>query len=354
MPRCMAVAGWATWAGWKPRRWPRMADTTRFRFSSRRFPRYFSSPGGVEVASPRKKKDGPREFTADGRARAVIEDIVPRVDDGRFAVKRVVGDSVEVEADCFADGHDVLACVLRYRRDDETAWHETPMTALGNDRWRGAFDVTTAGRHRYTVCAWVDALLSWRHDFARRVDADDIRAAARAGADLLEAAAGRARGDDRRTLAQSARRLRETDDTDALREVGLNESLATVAQRYPDRRFESTYTVEFPLVVDRERARFSSWYELFPRSASTRPGVHGSFRDCEARLPYVAAMGFDVVYLPPIHPIGRVRRKGPNNALVAGPDDVGSPWAIGAAEGGHKSIHPQLGTLDEFRGLCGR
>jgi len=302
----------------------------------------------------RKRNVDPREFAVDGRARAVIEDIEPQVDHGRFAVKRVVGDRVEVEADCFADGHDELACVLRYRHDDEKAWHEAPMVALGNDRWRGAFDVTTLGRHRYTVSAWVDPYLSWRHDFARRVDADDIRVAARAGADLLDAAAGRARGSDRRALAQSARRLRETDDAEVLREIGLDESTAAAAQRHPDRRFESTYPTEFPLVVDRARAGFSSWYELFPRSTSIRPGVHGAFEDCEARLPYVAAMGFDVVYLPPIHPIGRVRRKGPNNALDAGPDDVGSPWAIGAAEGGHKALHPALGTLESFRRLCAR
>jgi starch synthase (maltosyl-transferring) len=302
----------------------------------------------------RKRNIDPREFAVDGRARAVIEDIEPQVDHGRFAVKRVVGDRVEVEADCFADGHDELACVLRYRHDDEKAWHEAPMVALGNDRWRGAFDVTTPGRHRYTVSAWVDPYLSWRHDFARRVDADDIRVAARAGADLLDAAAGRARGSDRRALAQSARRLRETDDAEVLREIGLDEATAAAAQRHPDRRFESTYPIEFPLVVDRARAGFSSWYELFPRSTSIRPGVHGTFEDCEARLPYVAAMGFDVVYLPPIHPIGRVRRKGPNNALDAGPDDVGSPWAIGAAEGGHKALHPALGTLEGFRRLCAR
>jgi starch synthase (maltosyl-transferring) len=304
--------------------------------------------------APRKRSVESRQFPADGRARAVIENIVPQVDHGRFAVKRVVGDRVEVEADCFTDGHDVLVCVLRYRHDDEKAWHEIPMTALGNDGWRGGFDVTSIGRHRYTVCAWVDAFLSWRHDFARRVDAEDIRAAARAGADLIDAAAVRARGNDRRALAQSARQLRETDEIEVLREVGLNEAMATIAARHPDRRFESTYPIEFPLVVDRGRAGFSSWYELFPRSTSARPGVHGSFRDCEARLPYVAAMGFDVVYLPPIHPIGRVRRKGPNNALAAGADDVGSPWAIGAAEGGHKALHPQLGTLDDFRRLCAR
>ena len=291
---------------------------------------------------------------AEGRARAVIEDIAPQVDHGRFAVKRVIGDRVVVEADCFADGHDVLACVLRFRHDDDKTWSEAPMTALGNDRWRGEFIAEALGRYNYTVCAWVDSFLSWRHDFERRVDAEDIRVAASVGAQLLEAAGGRAHGEDRRQLAQAARQLRGGADAEALRKVALDEAMAVIAQRYPDRTSQTTYPVEFPLVVDRKRAGFSSWYELFPRSTAATPGGHGTFRDCEARLPYVAAMGFDVLYLSPIHPIGRIRRKGPNNTLTAGADDVGSPWAIGAAEGGHKALHPQLGTLADFRNLLAR
>jgi starch synthase (maltosyl-transferring) len=227
------------------------------------------------------------------------------------------------------------------------------MTPLGNDRWRGEFTVTEPGRYRYTVAAWVDAFLSWRHDFARRVDPDDIVVAVRAGATLVADAATRARGDERRRLRDWARQLGETVDVDAARELALDDTLSALAQRYPDRRFATTYPVEFPLVADRPRAGFSSWYELFPRSTA-QAGVHGTFRDCEARLPYIAGMGFDVLYLPPIHPIGRVRRKGANNALTAGAADVGSPWAIGAAEGGHEALHPQLGTLEDFRSLVAR
>jgi starch synthase (maltosyl-transferring) len=290
---------------------------------------------------------------ADGRMRAVVESIAPQVDHGRFAVKRIAGDRVEVEADCFADGHDVLACRLRFRHDADAAWQESPMTPLGNDRWRGEFTVTEPGRYRYTVAAWVDAFLSWRHDFARRVDPDDIVVAVRTGATLVADAATRARGDERRRLRDWARQLGETVDVDAARELALDDTLSALAQRYPDRRFATTYPVEFPLVADRPRAGFSSWYELFPRSTA-QAGVHGTFRDCEARLPYIAGMGFDVLYLPPIHPIGRVRRKGANNALTAGAADVGSPWAIGAAEGGHEALHPQLGTLEDFRGLVAR
>ncbi len=304
--------------------------------------------------SRREHRHKGRALPADGRARAVIDSITPQVDHGRFAVKRVVGDCVAVEADCFADGHDMIACVLRFRRDDEAAWHETSMVALGNDRWRGMFTVTAQGSYRYTVCAWVDSFLSWRHDFARRIGSEDVLAASRVGADLLDAASGRARGGDRRRLAQWARQLRDNVNCDALRDIALDETLAEVAQKHSDRSLETTYPIEFPLVVDRDRAAFSSWYEIFPRSTAAKPDAHGTFRDCEARLPYVAAMGFDVLYLPPIHPIGRVRRKGPNNSLIAGTHDVGSPWAIGATEGGHKAVHPQLGTLANFRSLLAR
>ena len=287
----------------------------------------------------------------DGRARAVIEGVAPAIDAGRFPIKRVVGDAVEVEADCFADGHDTLACRLRWRRDDEAEWQEAPMAALGNDRWRGVFTVATPGRYRYTVTAWVDHFLSWRHDFPRRADPEDIRVAAKVGAALIEATAARATGEDRQYLAAWGQRLRTTQELAAVRAEAMDEGLASVAVRYPDRSLATTHPSEFPLVVDRARARFGAWYEMFPRSCSAEPGAHGTLRDCEARLGYVAKMGFDVLYLPPIHPIGRERRKGRNNALEVMPEDVGSPWAIGAAEGGHKALHPELGTLEDFRRL---
>ncbi|HJU21072.1 MAG TPA: alpha-1,4-glucan--maltose-1-phosphate maltosyltransferase [Casimicrobiaceae bacterium] len=291
---------------------------------------------------------------AEGRARAVIENVAPQVDGGRFAIKRIAGDRVAVHADCFADGHDVLACRLRHRREDDAKWNEAAMAPLGNDRWRAEFVVTDIGRYRYSICAWVDTFLSWRHDFERRIDPEDLRVAAQVGAEIIAAASRRARGEDRKRLAEWARLLVDATDVEALRELALDEARAALAARYPDRRFETKYPVEFPIVVDRAHAGFSSWYELFPRSTASVTGEHGTFKDCEARLPYVAQMGFDVVYLPPIHPIGRVRRKGPNNTLAAGPDDVGSPWAIGAEEGGHKALHPQLGTFDEFARFLAR
>jgi starch synthase (maltosyl-transferring) len=294
------------------------------------------------------------ELPGDGRIRAVIEDVAPAVDGGRFPVKRIVGDRVEVEADCFADGHDLIACVLCYRREDEAGWHEAPMTALGNDRWRGAFVVDALGLYRYTVKAWVDPFLSWRHDFARRVDREDLAMAALVGAELIDAAAQRATDDDRAQLTRWAGRLRQENEPRALRALAADEAMNAVAIRYPDRSGEAMFANELPLIVDRDRARYGAWYEMFPRSCASNPGTHGTFHDCEQRLPYVADMGFDVLYLPPIHPIGRERRKGRNNTLSTNPDDVGSPWAIGAAEGGHKALHPALGSLDDFRRLMAR
>jgi starch synthase (maltosyl-transferring) len=297
------------------------------------------------------------ELPREGRARAVIDAVRPSVDAGRFAVKRVVGDRFTVEADCFTDGHDELRVVLRWRAELEDDWREVEMEALGNDRWRGAFGIDAIGRYRYTVCAWVDPWLSWRTEFARREDLDDLRLAARIGADLIEKTAARADAADRKPLREWAGRLAGAasgTDPEALRAIALDAELASVAARFPDRSLATTWPLEMPLVADRERARFSAWYELFPRSTAPEAGRHGTLRDCEARLAYVAQLGFDVVYLPPIHPIGREKRKGRNNALAAKPDDVGSPWAIGAQEGGHKAVHPALGSLEDFRRLVAK
>jgi len=287
----------------------------------------------------------------DGRVRAVVDAVQPAVDGGRFAVKRVAGEPLEVEAHCFADGHDVLRAMLAWRGEDAPEWQEIEMQPLGNDVWRAQFTPAEIGRYRYTVAAWVDRFATWRHDFERREDADDLRVAALAGAEVVEQAAARATGADVRPLKDWAARLRAAKKLDEIRAAALDEAMAAIAARHPDRSHEARWGVEMPLVVERERARFSAWYELFPRSAAAEPGRHGTFKEVEERLPYVAELGFDVLYLPPIHPVGRERRKGKNNAVAAAPDDVGSPWAIGAKEGGHKAIHPQLGTHEDFRHL---
>ncbi|MFV0671653.1 alpha-1,4-glucan--maltose-1-phosphate maltosyltransferase [Variovorax sp. tm] len=294
-----------------------------------------------------------------GDARAVVDAVLPSIDNGRFAVKCVAGERVTVRAHCFTDGHDVLRVQLCWRAQEQSEFREVPMKPLGNDVWEAGFSPPSAGRYVYTVVAWVDPFESWRHEMSRRVDLADVRVAAQVGALEIAAAGARAEGDDRVTLQRWATELDATaanpgTDVAALKALALDDEYAVLARRHPDRRHAVRHTVELPLVADRERARFSTWYELFPRSAGTQPGVHGTFKDVEARLPAIAEMGFDVLYFPPIHPIGRIQRKGPNNSLEAGPGDVGSPWAIGAEEGGHKSILPELGTEEDFRRLLAR
>lgn len=294
-----------------------------------------------------------------GTVRAVIDAVLPCVDGGRFPVKRVVGEPVRVRAHCFTDGHDVLRVQLCWRAHDQTAFREVPMKPLGNDVWEARFSPPSLGRYVYTAVAWVDPFESWRSEMTRRVDPDDVRIAAQVGALEIAAAAARAEGADRVSLQRWATELdavaaSPASDIVSLKALALDEEYADLARRHPDRRHAVRHPVELPLVADRERAGFSTWYELFPRSAGPAPSAHGTFRDVEARLPAIAAMGFDVLYFPPIHPIGREQRKGPNNALEAGPGDVGSPWAIGAAEGGHKAILPALGTAEDFRHLLER
>jgi starch synthase (maltosyl-transferring) len=286
-------------------------------------------------------------------SRVVIEGVAPEIDSGRFPIKRTVGETVEVEADVFADGHDELAGVLLYRREADQVWTETPLLPLGNDRWRAAFRVMELGRYRYTLQGWIDRFATWRRDLARRVEAgQDVAAELTAGEALVRMASRRAAGPDATRLASHADTLL-AGGAAAVR-LALSSELAASMRRYPDRRDAATYERELAVIVDRERARVSAWYEVFPRSCAAEPGRHGTLADCEARLPYVAEMGFDVLYLPPIHPIGRTHRKGRNNAEVAGPDDPGSPWAIGGPEGGHTAVHPQLGTLADVRRLIER
>ena len=292
----------------------------------------------------------------EGRRRVVIESVRPEVDAGRFAVKRCVGDKLTVTADVFCDGHDRIACRLRWRREDEAAWQEVAMAPLINDRWRGEFVVAAPGAHRYSVLAWPDHFASWRAELARRVEAEDILSSLRHGAELVTAAAERApssEADDPRRLREFAAALREEADPARGQQIGADPQLGELMDRHPDRSLATTFERELPLWVDRPRARCGAWYEMFPRSCVAGDGEHGSFKTCIERLPYVAAMGFDVLYLPPIHPIGASRRKGPNNTAPAagGP---GSPWAIGGAEGGHMAIHPQLGSLADFRELLAK
>jgi len=289
--------------------------------------------------------------SSDGRCRTVIESVSPEVDAGRFPIKRVSGERVRVSADAFTDGHDGVRCRLLFRHTGTATWSVTEMQALDNDRWQGEFVVTELGIYEYTVEAWTDRYLTWRRDLERRTDPADVAMALRIGAELVELAAGRASGVDARTLRAAAKSLAAAPDPEVGRQQAIEPQLVELVMRYPDLSFKTLYARVLKVIVDRPLARFGAWYELFPRSAAVQSGVHGTFRDCVARLPYVAQMGFDILYLPPIHPIGMVRRKGPNNALTATDSDPGSPWAIGSALGGHRDLHPELGTLDDFKYL---
>jgi starch synthase (maltosyl-transferring) len=289
--------------------------------------------------------------------RVVIENVQPQVDCGRFPIKRIVGDRVEVTADIFTDGHDLLHAVLRHRPAAQSDWEEVAMEPQTNDVWQGEFSVPTEGRHVYTLQAWTDRFQSWSRDLAKKFEAaQDISVDIVAGIQLIEATAACIAGKDKGLLTARAEEIRKLAATDVASAVEKSSSpeLQALMIRNADRSRATTYSRELVVVVDREKARFGAWYEMFPRSCSLQPGRHGTLQDCIRRLDYVAGMGFDVLYLPPIHPIGRVNRKGSNNDGKASRDDVGSPWAIGAKEGGHKTINPQLGTLEDFRQLLAR
>jgi len=300
---------------------------------------------------------------AEGRQRVIIEEIQPQVDCGRYPARRFLGDTVAVSAAIFSDGHDHVAARLFYKHEGDDGWQSTAMAALPNDLWSASFTVDKIGVWSFTIQAWVDHFDTWCADLKKRLAAQpdpaspdrrdlppqDIPLAFTIGALLLDQAAKRATGPDAKQLKDLAASLRSlAAQNAAVYEYPLSPELEALAARYPDLSYATSAAQELPLWVDRERARFSSWYELFPRSTSPDPTRHGTFADVELLLPEIAAMGFDILYLPPIHPIGRAYRKGPNNSTTAGPEDEGSPWAIGSAEGGHKAIHAKLGTLADF------
>jgi starch synthase (maltosyl-transferring) len=292
--------------------------------------------------------------TVQSLRRVVIEGVQPQVDAGRFPIKRTVGDKVQVRADIYADGHDLLRAVLLYRREQEKTWTEREMRLINNDRWGAEFAVEELGRYVYTMAAWVDEWGSWSAGLRKKADAaQDVSIDVLVGVELLQAAARRAHGVDAKKLTDAAARLKDVAARDKVAAVKLvgDTDLAAMVNRNRDRDADTRYEKELAVVVDPLKARFSTWYEMFPRSVTTDPKRHGTFRDCINRLGYIAGMGFDVLYLPPIHPIGMTGRKGKNNSTTPTPSDIGSPWAIGGKEGGHKTIHPQLGTLEDLKAL---
>jgi starch synthase (maltosyl-transferring) len=301
----------------------------------------------------------------EGRKRVVIEEVSPQVDGGRYPAKRTLGDTVTVTAAIFGDGHDHVYARLLYRHASKDGWISTPLVPLPNDLWSATFTVDELGDWLFTIEAWVDHFDTWSADLKKRLaaqpslaapgsssESQDIPLALRSGELLLEQLAQRATGADRKLLADTAASLQKLAKSKAeTYDYPLKSEIVAVAAQYPDPTLITRYKQELHLWVDRERARYSTWYELFPRSTSPEPGHHGTFTDVKALLPDIAAMGFDVLYMPPIHPIGTAYRKGRNNNVVSAKDDPGSPWAIGAKEGGHKSILAELGTLRDFDAL---
>ncbi len=283
----------------------------------------------------------------DGRRRVIIEGVSPEIDDGRFPAKRFEGERVAVGADIFTDGADRIAAELCWKSKGEGAWRRVSMTPLVNDRWEVEFSPGEPGRYEFTIEAWVDHFATWAAGLKKKIDAEvDVSLELLMGAHLVEEAAGRSPEPDAGRLRDIAAVIRDGDG--GAPGAALSDELAGLMRRNPDKRFAVLYERTPEIRVDQKKAGCSSWYEFFPRSWSREPGRHGTFRECRRLLPLIAGMGFDVVYLPPIHPIGTTKRKGRNNSLVAAPEDPGSCWAIGGGEGGHKAVHPELGTLDDF------
>jgi starch synthase (maltosyl-transferring) len=281
------------------------------------------------------------------------------VDGGRYAAKRLVGDRCAIGADIYKDGHDILAARVRYRGPGDAEWRFAPLETdtTMNDRWEGEILLDRIGRWVFTVEAWTDLFATWRSELRKKHDAgQDVSSELLEGAALVARTAARARGAAARVaLRASAARLKEDDASQEERVAyGTSDELRGIMEESWTPRDLTTYGCELPLYVDRRRAGFAAWYELFPRSQATEPGEHGTFADAERRLPRLAELGFDVIYLPPIHPIGQTNRKGKNNSLSPGPDDPGSPWAIGSEEGGHTAVEPRLGTLQDFERFVAR
>jgi starch synthase (maltosyl-transferring) len=281
---------------------------------------------------------------------AVIENLQPLIDGGRYPIKRVVGEDLVVEADVFKDGHDMVAAVLRWRLVGETIWHETPMSFVDNDRWRGICSFHAAGVYEYTVEAWTDTFRGWQDEFTKKFEAgiEVLSAEALEGAALVEAAARRAH------VAADVARLHElsecfrTAESAQINLIAHSGELEVLMATYPDRTGATQYMPAPRVIVDRVAARTAAWYEFFPRSAEGRGDRGSTFRECLPRVDDAKAMGFDVIYFPPIHPIGHTNRKGRNNSVTSEPGEPGVPYAIGSEAGGHKSVDPALGTLEDF------
>lgn len=283
--------------------------------------------------------------------RVVIDYVYPKINNGDFYIKRVVGEAVAVDANVLGDGHDIIAASVLYKHESEKKWRETRMNLIGNDEWKAAFTVEKQGYYAYKVEAWVDYALNWQHGIQRKIEDDQhVKSELLEGIEFLKTISKKGNDAEKKYLD----RLKEVFENEqhyqeAIKEA-ISKKLYDIFTKYPEKKL-ANHSKEYPVYVDRLKARFSTWYEFFPRSASEHPGVHGTFKDCERLLPKVAKMGFDTLYFPPIHPIGEVNRKGKNNTTTAYEGDVGSTWGIGSQFGGHKDINQQLGTVEDFKTL---
>lgn len=284
--------------------------------------------------------------------RVIIENVKPQIDGGSFPINRIVGDYVEVSADIFADGHDKVYVDLLFRSARDTSWRHVPMIQLSNDRWCGSFLIIDSCSYSYTVKAWVDHFATWQTDIQKKITAgQDVSLDMFSGIEYIENVIEKVKKNEADFLKAVIRALKTEKNVEKLVRVIADPELSSLMRANKSDAHATIYKKELSIIVEPPKARFSTWYELFPRSSAPKKNGHGTFKACIKKLPYIAAMGFDVLYLPPIHPIGRAKRKGKNNSVECHGADPGSPWAIGAKEGGHTAIHPQLGTLADFKAL---
>lgn len=289
----------------------------------------------------------------EGQKRVSIENVYPQLDCGKYPIKRVTNETVKVSASIFVDGHDHVKAVLLYRKiqKGKEKWQEAPMKFISNDHWEGTFIPDQVGMYEYTIAAWADHFSTWQHGLKKKFeDHQEIKTELLIGIELMEGALEKATSATKKKLKKAIDLLQSTNNEAKTISYALSIEVSTLMEGFYEEGKVTQYKV-LPLKVEPKLALFSAWYEFFPRSTSTEEGKHGTFKDCERILPEIARMGFDVVYLPPIHPIGISHRKGLNNATTAEEGHPGSPWAIGGKEGGHKAIHPELGDFEDFASL---
>ncbi|WP_026710075.1 alpha-1,4-glucan--maltose-1-phosphate maltosyltransferase [Flavobacterium filum] len=285
------------------------------------------------------------------QTRIIIESVKPQLDGGSFYIKRIINQKVNVSAHVFSDGHDVVECCVKFKHEKDKKWSEVRMSPTENDEWEAEFTVEKQGFYSYFIEGWVDYALNWQHGTERKInDNQHVKSELLEGAEYCQAILKEVTKEEKAYLNSAIKAFQDAKLYDSAIEIALSDELHQIFKKYPTRTLANS-SAELKVYVDRKKALFSTWYEFFPRSASETPGKHGTFKDCERLLPRVAEMGFDTLYFPPIHPIGEVNRKGKNNATTAEKGDVGSPWGIGSKHGGHKSTHPELGTIDDFKAL---